>query len=158
FAASGFAFAADMSVKAPPPPPPAPVYSWTGWYVGGNVGYSWGRASADVNYFAPSIAGPHGCGPAGFGSDLCINGSDTVHMTGPIGGIKAGNNWKNGNSLAGIEADSQGSGQRGTRDFVTSFNNSTEADGVTQGTAAISIKERMPWFGTARGRLGWLAT
>jgi hypothetical protein len=32
------AFAADMAVKAPPPAP-APVYSWTGWYVGGNLGY-----------------------------------------------------------------------------------------------------------------------
>ena len=37
------AFAADMAVKAPPPAP-APVHSWTGWYVGGNVGYSWGRS------------------------------------------------------------------------------------------------------------------
>jgi outer membrane immunogenic protein len=36
-AASGSAFAADMAVKAPPSAP-APVDSWTGWYVGGNVG------------------------------------------------------------------------------------------------------------------------
>jgi outer membrane immunogenic protein len=48
FAASGLAFAADMAVKAPPPPPPAPVYSWTGWYFGGNVGYGWGDANTDV--------------------------------------------------------------------------------------------------------------
>jgi opacity protein-like surface antigen len=44
-AASGFAVAADLVVKAPPPPP-APVYSWTGFYVGGNVGYSWERLAA----------------------------------------------------------------------------------------------------------------
>jgi hypothetical protein len=39
-AASGSAFAATPKKKTPPPPPPppAPVYSWTGWYVGGNVG------------------------------------------------------------------------------------------------------------------------
>jgi outer membrane immunogenic protein len=47
FALSGFAFAADMPVKAPPPPP-APVYSWTGWYVGDNVGYGWGDANTDL--------------------------------------------------------------------------------------------------------------
>jgi outer membrane immunogenic protein len=39
--------AADMAIKAPPPP--APVYSWTGFYVGGNVGYSWGNASGYLN-------------------------------------------------------------------------------------------------------------
>ena len=37
------ASAADMAVKAPPPPPPA--FSWTGWYVGLNAGYDWGRSS-----------------------------------------------------------------------------------------------------------------
>jgi hypothetical protein len=45
FGASGFAFAADMAVKAPPKPTaPAPVYSWTGCYVGVSGGYVWNRA------------------------------------------------------------------------------------------------------------------
>jgi len=36
--------AADMPVKAPPPlPPPVPVFSWTGFYVGGNIGGAWGN-------------------------------------------------------------------------------------------------------------------
>lgn len=35
------ASAADMAVKAPPPPPPAPIFSWTGFYVGGNIGGAW---------------------------------------------------------------------------------------------------------------------
>ena len=39
--ASGFAFAADMAVRAPLPLPPAPIYSWTGFYAGGNVGGAW---------------------------------------------------------------------------------------------------------------------
>lgn len=33
------AMAADLPVKAPPPPP-APVYAWTGCYIGGNVGWA----------------------------------------------------------------------------------------------------------------------
>ena len=42
------AFAADMAVKAPPPAP-APVYSWTGWYVGVNAGASFGNVKTDFN-------------------------------------------------------------------------------------------------------------
>jgi outer membrane immunogenic protein len=33
------AFAAAMAIKVPPRvPAPAPVYSWTGFYIGGTVG------------------------------------------------------------------------------------------------------------------------
>jgi outer membrane immunogenic protein len=39
----GAAQAADMPVKAPPPAP-APVYVWTGCYIGGNIG--WAQTSA----------------------------------------------------------------------------------------------------------------
>jgi outer membrane immunogenic protein len=39
---SGSAFAAEPA-PAPPPPPPAPVFTWTGLYVGGQIGYAWGQ-------------------------------------------------------------------------------------------------------------------
>src|SRR5215471_21760711 len=42
--------AADMPLKAPPPPPP-PVYSWTGCYWGGHVGWGWGRKTVNENFF-----------------------------------------------------------------------------------------------------------
>ena len=43
----GAAQAADMPKKAPPPAAaPAPVYLWTGCYIGGNVG--WAQASAHL--------------------------------------------------------------------------------------------------------------
>jgi outer membrane immunogenic protein len=51
-AASTIAFtqiasAADLPRKAPvyAPPPPTSVYSWTGFYVGGNIGDGWGSRS-----------------------------------------------------------------------------------------------------------------
>jgi|SRR5215469_3007695 len=94
FAGSGLALAADMAVKAPPPPPPAPVYSWTGWYVGGNVGYSWGDAHTDI---------------AGSGESTSFNlfllppnppatfaGSHTDGLTGVIGGGQLGYNYQVG--------------------------------------------------------------
>jgi outer membrane immunogenic protein len=150
------AFAADMAVKAPPPPP-APVYSWTGFYAGLNVGASFGSASTDVNYVAPALPfGTTGCGPAG--NTLCLNGSHTVDMNGAIGGVQAGYNWQNGNYLLGVEADFQGGGQSGTQDFAISFSNlAGGVVGGAQGTAAVSLKERMPWFGTVRGRVGYVA-
>src|ERR1044072_9818858 len=43
------AAAADLTVKPRPVVPVVDVYNWTGFNVGGNVGYSWGRADADVS-------------------------------------------------------------------------------------------------------------
>ena len=42
------AFAADIAVKAAAPSP-APVYNWTGWYVGVNAGASMGKVKTDFN-------------------------------------------------------------------------------------------------------------
>jgi len=47
--AASSAGAADMYARPAymPPPAPSPVYSWTGIYWGGNVGYSWGQSKND---------------------------------------------------------------------------------------------------------------
>ena len=37
---AGSPFAAE---PAPTPPPPAPIFTWTGLYVGGQTGYAWGQ-------------------------------------------------------------------------------------------------------------------
>ena len=45
--AAGAAHAADMPVKAPvyEASTPPPVYNWTGFYIGGNVGYAFGNTN-----------------------------------------------------------------------------------------------------------------
>ena len=50
-AMTGSAFAADMAPRYAKAPPPAPVvvYSWTGCYIGGNVGGGWARTSAGTS-------------------------------------------------------------------------------------------------------------
>jgi outer membrane immunogenic protein len=149
------AFAADIAVKASPVAP-APVFSWTGFYGGLNMGVSFGDASTNWNYFAPSGTAPLGgpptvCGISG--GAFCISDSDTVNMNGPIGGAQVGYNWQTGNFLAGIEADFQGTGQSGTRDLTIPF----QVNGISGGTAGVSITERMLWLGTVRGRLGYVA-
>src|SRR5262249_60071547 len=47
---TGVASAADMPVKAPPAPLPPP-FSWTGCYIGGNVGGAWGHHDWDDTLF-----------------------------------------------------------------------------------------------------------
>src|SRR5580704_9269845 len=49
-AIAGSAFAADLPYRGPPPVylPPPPIFTWTGIYVGGQVGYAWGTDPIDV--------------------------------------------------------------------------------------------------------------
>ena len=50
------AFAADLArgLYSKAPVMVDPVYNWTGFYVGGNVGYSWGRSS-DTSTFTNGV-------------------------------------------------------------------------------------------------------
>jgi outer membrane immunogenic protein len=58
----GSAVAADMSAPVyKAPPAPAPVWSWTGFYIGGQVGATWGTAEASLNAnnnLLPGLSGP----------------------------------------------------------------------------------------------------
>lgn len=50
-ALAGSALAADLPVREPPPvfvPPPPPPFTWSGPYVGGHVGYTWGNYKGDL--------------------------------------------------------------------------------------------------------------
>ncbi len=88
-AAGGQAFAADLPVPAPPPPrapatyvPVAPVFTWTGIYIGVNGGYSFGTTE------------PLG---AGAGPNFSTNG---IVAGGTIGG-----NYQVGAFVFGVEGD-----------------------------------------------------
>ena len=85
--------------------PPAPViYNWTGFYAGGNVGYSWGNANNSYN--EPAFGTVTGL-PTSF--------SSTERLNGVIGGVQAGYNWQaNVNTVLGFETDIQGTGERGS--------------------------------------------
>src|SRR5690242_6484653 len=99
------AFAADMPMKAPPMAPAAPVFNWTGWYVGVNAGASMGKAKTDFNG-APFTTGVVG----GLGETFPAFGfSDTTYPSGFIGGGEIGYNWQISPIwVVGLEADFQG--------------------------------------------------
>jgi outer membrane immunogenic protein len=86
------AFAADLSVaplyKAPPPQV-APVYNWTGFYIGANGGGGWGRSWWQSQ-------------------------STTINLSGAQVGGTAGYNLQLGNTVLGLEGDLDWSNLKGT--------------------------------------------
>ena len=103
-AITGTAFAADLPSRRAPPvfvPPPIPVFSWTGLYVGGQVGYAFGR---ETTYVVPNPGVP----------------GDSASTSGVIGGAHIGYNFSTqslpflggfggSGGVIGIEGDVDGS-------------------------------------------------
>ncbi|HEY4142269.1 MAG TPA: outer membrane protein [Pseudolabrys sp.] len=126
------ALAADMPLKAVPRIV-EPVSNWTGVYVGGNVGYSWGNFGATGAVVSPT-------------------GSQTYNVDGVIGGVQAGFNWQfNRNWLVGIEGDYQWSGEKDSNSWLFPITLGDARSGFT-----IANEYKLPWFATARARLGYL--
>jgi len=135
--------AADMPVKAPPPPA---VYNWTGFYIGGNVGGGWGHRDVDFSANDPSARasiGPNQPAP------LSPPASVAFDVSGAVGGAQIGYNIQvNPRWLVGLEADIDAADIKGA--------------GLSTGVHAATIPYTLPidehvkWFGTVRGRLGFL--
>jgi outer membrane immunogenic protein len=160
---AGVTQAADMPLKAAPVAVVA--YSWDGFYTGVNVGYSWGRAETDPNGSSRTrIFRAFGL-PAetllfDTGTVSAPVGPSTTDVDGWIGGVQGGWNWQRGPWLWGVEGDIQASGERGSTTIAV-VNPAATIPGLgtipaSTGTASVDYKLR--WFGTLRGRVGWLPT
>jgi outer membrane immunogenic protein len=125
--------AADLPLKAPP----APVYSWSGFYVGLNGGYGLGD-----DPFNQSLT------TTGITESSSIN--SRVNPNGAIFGGQFGYNYQSGHAVFGVEGDFQWSGQRDTAGCGIEC---IAAPGLA--FIAGSAEQDIKWFGTARGRLGW---
>jgi outer membrane immunogenic protein len=94
---SGYALAADAVVEAPPEVIVAPVFSWTGGYIGGQVGYLWGDSDFDGDDGSTAELEPDGW----------------------LGGVYVGYNYQFDNAVVvGIDADFAWTG---ADDSVTAF-------------------------------------
>lgn len=129
FAASGtIARAADVVEPKIPAPLEAPAFTWTGLYIGGNVG--WGGGGDDrVGFFTPTptYAGRYG----------------DVPPNGVFGGGQIGYNWQmDSHWVFGIEADIQFSGLE-------------KSVSVTRLGRMVTTESDLRWFGTVRPRLGY---
>ncbi|MGY4316586.1 opacity protein-like surface antigen [Bradyrhizobium sp. JR3.5] len=130
------AAAADMAVKSPAMN--AAVYSWTGFYVGGHVGYGDGSLGPDTN-------------------PLPLQGVFFPHsVTGGIGGFQVGYNHQFANRFVlGVEADATFVGPIDLpRRRLGPFNSSIDYVGTVRGRAGYSFGTWMPYItgGFAWGR------
>jgi outer membrane immunogenic protein len=106
---------------------PPPASNWTGFYLGGNIGSGIGRDRTALN-----VGG--------------VTEFFNLSPDGINGGVQAGYNWQAANWVFGLEADIQGSSQRDNRACVATCNPLA---------LFAAYDATLPWFGTARGRLGY---
>jgi outer membrane immunogenic protein len=90
--------AADLPVKPRPiykaPAYVVPPFTWSGFYVGGNLGWGWGTGDGTISFGGPT-------------------GNTSGYGDGFLGGVQLGYNWQAGAFVLGAEADFQGSTGKG---------------------------------------------
>ena len=125
-------------------------WTWAGFYVGGTIGYGWGKSNTDTVFSDPATAGQL----------FATNGSRKLE--GAIGGAQGGYNWVAGNMLAGVEADLNYSGQRARmRAGCPGEVCNPALVGVASDPSVLALSDqgqKLEWFATLRGRLGAAVT
>jgi outer membrane immunogenic protein len=141
--------AADLPVKAAPIATPA--YNWTGFYAGIVGGYGWsdpsysltGDNAAGADWIKTVISDNPGITPT-FGRSYKAQG-------GTVGGLAGYDYQFRPTLVAGVVADLNYSDIRGSLASPTvGFNQG--------GPFSVLADSHLNWFGTVRGRLGWLPT
>ncbi|MGA2636345.1 outer membrane protein [Methylocella sp.] len=135
------ALAADLPSRAPPPVyvPPAPIFTWTGFYIGGQIGYGWGQNNVS------------------FGDNF--GDYDTFNYTteGVIGGAHVGYNLQLNQFVIGLEGDvdgtSIGKNYSGPLPFGSNFVNGGLLSEPLAGNVNVSVHHDIE--GSIRGRVGY---
>jgi outer membrane immunogenic protein len=137
--------AADLPVKAPPVPA---IYGWSGFYVGGTLGYGWRDNRATTFAQADPLVTAVTCG--GTLGGTCAPPASSG-LSGGVFGFQAGYNWQFASRwLLGVETDIN---------FSSISGSATSAPyRIGLVTAQNTVDQSIDWFGTVRARLGFLAT
>jgi outer membrane immunogenic protein len=134
--AAGVAGAADMTMATRAPPPgglgPAPVFSWTGCYLGANAGLGAGHTQFQD------------AGPDGFIDISDFNRSAHTDSSGGVFGGQLGCDWQaTPNWVLGLQGTFNGTDISGTNpDQFNALN-------------APTLSSTLDWYATITGRLGW---
>jgi outer membrane immunogenic protein len=165
--ALGLAFAIATTSKALAQTSPI---NWSGFYIGGNVGYGWGAADSSQSGGASNFSGAP---VAAVWNSLNIASTAGKAATDHVlGGVQAGYNFSSNRWIIGAEADLQFGRQAGNAFLASSLSGVMcntvvlPAPGTCAFTPGLPIPVNGPvstvlessidWFGTIRGRLGYL--
>ncbi len=121
---AGSALAADLPVKARPLPPPIPVFSWTGFYLGANIGGAWSNGTITDNVT---------------GANLSSNSS------GFIGGGQVGYNWQIDRWVLGVEWDIDGTTISKTSNLVVTPIGTLQASANTDWISTLTGRIGYGW-------------
>lgn len=128
---------------------PAP-FSWSGAYIGGNVGATW--ADSDQAAWTPANAATTAQFAACIANGSCPTRLTPDSHTGVIGGVQIGYNWQMQHVVFGIEVDFQGS----------TAHTGTQATLPVPGGGAATwdtvYNANLHWLSTVRARLGFLVS
>jgi outer membrane immunogenic protein len=151
-AAVGAAAAADLpSAVAPPPPPPPPVFTWTGIYLGTNIGFTWG-ARQGVN--SVGLVAIDNDPLFGLTSAAGATGVTSPSLTGAFGGGQIGYNYQfSPRFVVGLEADIQGAAVQGSETGY-SLLNVPNISGYSI-TTVTQVSRNLDYLGTVRARVGY---
>jgi len=128
-----------MSAKAPV----APLWSWAGFYLGANIGYSPAKPNTDAVFSDPTGA-------------TLFTDSASSRFRGVNGGVQAGYNSQWGSWLAGVEADVQGNSERAKVEFACPGAICNPAGIGTP--VSVEHYRKLDRFATLRGRVGAMLT
>ena len=128
-AAAREAFAADMPVKYAAPAAVVPAYNWSGFYLGGHVGYGWGEAGATPTGITGLLVDP-------FRTD----------NDGWLGGVTFGFNYQTGRVVVGYEGEWSWAGIKGDANANLLF-------GLIPGVSVTGSYQNN-WIFTSAARLG----
>jgi outer membrane immunogenic protein len=118
--------------------------SWTGFHAGLNGGYGWAGGGTTVSPGDPLTQS------LSFGQPVVPQVSSSLNANGGLGGGQVGYDWQfAARSVVGVEADIA----------AASLKSSASVPMTLFGTqpATFGVSRSIDWFGTVRGRIGFLA-
>lgn len=151
---AGAAGAADLPSRKVAMIEAVPAFTWTGFYIGANIGVGWNGGVG--GYGAQNFTGvgsngaPIGAGVPG-ATAAWANGANT--NVGPLGGLTVGYNMQLAPLyVVGLEADIQAASIR--RNGVAGAFVPTGVNGIITHNAVVASSTKTDWFGTLRARVG----